>query len=183
MNLGHALIFGGTGMLAGATKWVAEHATHATAFGRNEQRLHRLEQTSAALGTRQLDYTDSEQLKQEVQRAYDTFGPIHTVVAWIHGTAPGARSLIVEQIDRMQADVWQLVTVRGSSHDVQQIKKEQNIVSEQCRFIDIQLGFIYDGRVSRWLTHDEISAGVIRGIKDQQAVSVVGTLEPWDERP
>jgi hypothetical protein len=46
------------------------------------------------------------------------------------------------------------------------------------------LGFAIepDGR-SRWLTHDEISAGAAEALADARPLSIIGTVTPWSARP
>ena len=47
----------------------------------------------------------------------------------------------------------------------------------------MQLGFKIIGSHSRWLTHAEISNGVIESLKGNKTKTIVGTLHPWDRRP
>jgi hypothetical protein len=39
------------------------------------------------------------------------------------------------------------------------------------------------GSGSRWLTNQEISAGVIRAVDGDAPLSMVGVVEPWSARP
>jgi hypothetical protein len=48
---------------------------------------------------------------------------------------------------------------------------------------EVILGFIVDRGTSRWLTHDEISAGVLAAIDRGAPRSIVGTTRPWSARP
>lgn len=41
-----------------------------------------------------------------------------------------------------------------------------------------KLGFIIDDGKSRWLTNKEISDGIIKAIKDDKPVTIVGTIHP-----
>lgn len=45
------------------------------------------------------------------------------------------------------------------------------------------LGFVREGHSSRWLTHSEISAGVLAAVDSARPRTVVGVVEPWSERP
>ncbi|MED4701280.1 hypothetical protein P9436_19755 [Lysinibacillus capsici] len=36
---------------------------------------------------------------------------------------------------------------------------------------------------ARWLTHEEISQGVIVAIQQDPPIHIVGTLQPWAKRP
>ena len=40
-----------------------------------------------------------------------------------------------------------------------------------------------EGGRSRWLTHDEISQGVLDAIQVGEDVAIIGTVQPWEERP
>jgi len=48
---------------------------------------------------------------------------------------------------------------------------------------EVILGFITDTGYSRWLSHAEISAGVLTAISKKQKRFVVGTVEPWSAQP
>ena len=45
------------------------------------------------------------------------------------------------------------------------------------------LGFQIEGERSRWLTHGEISQGVLQAIADDAEYHVVGVVRPWERRP
>ncbi|WP_453993681.1 short-chain dehydrogenase [Bacillus nitroreducens] len=186
MKFNHVLIFGGTGMLAEASGWIAEHANHSIVFGRNMQRLERLANRygNHGLKVRQLDYTQTEQLRSVIVDSYMQYGEIDMVVAWIHGTAPDAIQTIKNQLSDLQKETpWKLIEVKGSSSHLSNIQTTGQYVQENCHVKIVQLGFVLDGCTSRWLTHKEISNGVIQAIKSENNKTIVGTLEPWDRRP
>lgn len=186
MNFGHVLVFGGTGMLAQATSWIVENATNTVVFGRNRQRLDFLKKRikSHRLQTEQLDYTCTDDLRKAIHQAYDQNGKIDRVVAWIHSTAPDAVNVIREQITKLQQDhPWTLVLIKGSSSNLASIIQQEEEYKDACTLQVVQLGFVIEGTTSRWLTHEEISNGVIEAIKSRKSTTVVGTLEPWEMRP
>jgi hypothetical protein len=45
------------------------------------------------------------------------------------------------------------------------------------------LGFVIEGGHARWLTNDEISAGVLRALESADPVTIIGTVTPWGARP
>lgn len=185
MNLGHVLIFGGTGMLQEASGWIAKHAEHTIAFGRNQQRLSRLKGKYGEYGleVRALDYTDNERLKQEISHSFVKHGPINMVVAWIHGTAPSAIPTIMKQISALQENKqWTFVIIKSSGNLVKIITPVKS-TEKNCNIKEVLLGFIFNENTSRWLTHKEISEGTIQAIKGNENKTIVGTLEPWDQRP
>ena len=51
-----------------------------------------------------------------------------------------------------------------------------------CRIV--VLGFVIEaGGRSRWLTHDEISAGAAKALAGAAPLSVIGAVTPWSARP
>ena len=51
------------------------------------------------------------------------------------------------------------------------------------RYRRVVLGFVVEGTRSRWLTDDEISAGVVRALESGEDRTLVGVLEPRAMRP
>jgi hypothetical protein len=56
-------------------------------------------------------------------------------------------------------------------------------LSRSFAYREIGLGFIVDGRSSRWLKWEEIAAGVLTAIAKRAERFVIGTVEPWELRP
>ncbi|CAG9622678.1 Rossmann-fold NAD(P)-binding domain-containing protein [Sutcliffiella rhizosphaerae] len=180
VEFGHALIFGGTGMLTKATVWIAKHANKTTVYGRNEIKLKKLEEQYSEIGiqTRKLNYQETQNLRKEIQLAIEENGPVRTVIAWIHSTAPDALSTLEKEITKLQGEKWTFIIIKGSNSKL--IKSD---FPTSFEIKEIQLGFIYDGTSSRWLTHEEISNGVIKGIVSKNKQTLIGTLTPWEKRP
>ncbi|QQK75567.1 short-chain dehydrogenase [Salicibibacter cibarius] len=179
----HAIVFGGTGMLAGATKWLIETTDHISIIGRNKHKLEQLysDHDNSDLRLVTLDYKDNEALRHFMRQTIQTYGPIDLVVSWIHSVAPDAIPIILDELTH-QEHQWRFVHIKGSSHDLSSILAEIP-VPRNCRYCDVQLGFKVEANVSRWLTHKEISNGVISAIHYDKKKTVVGILYPWSKRP
>ncbi|MGP9041493.1 hypothetical protein [Cytobacillus kochii] len=177
-NFGHTLIFGGTGMLKETTQWLIDRTTQTRIYGRKSKSL---EQSNTTY--RLLDYTDTDKLIEEITLAHKEGGPIHTVLAWIHNTAPNAIPIMNKQIEQLQNEPWTLYLVKGSSSDIESIKSSQQNYKDQCKLKIIQLGFKYNGTSSRWLTHEEISTGTIDSMQSARDFTIIGSLKPWEARP
>lgn len=176
----HALVVGGTGMLRETTRWLELQGYHVSVIGRNANRLNQTVQGKQDHFTKiSLDYTNSDDLAKELARTIDINGPINLVVAWIHSTAPGALQIIHDVI-APSSPACSLFHVKGSTRS---ISKEKPFESENMSYHQILLGFVLEGDLSRWLTHDEIVSGVIAAIQTKQNEFVIGTLEPWEKRP
>ncbi|WNC16754.1 short-chain dehydrogenase [Brevibacillus brevis] len=177
-----ALVVGGSGMLAEVSRWLARTGYHVTVIGREQSRLDRVAEESDTPGSftmLALDYRDTEALKQAVSDLVRHRGPVDVVVAWIHGTAPDALAAIQRELMGQKKE-WLLFHVCGSRAWIQPPAVEE---IAYCRYRRVILGFVTDAQSSRWLTHSEISRGVIRAMQTDEPLSIVGTVEPWERRP
>lgn len=180
----HALVIGGTGMLADVSLWLVEKGYHVSVIARNSDRMQKLmkrAQAKECFTPLVLDYTNENMLKEKLKDTIKQNGNIDLVVAWIHSYAKDALSLITNVVSEGK-NYWELFHVLGSSSNLEEIKRKAPIPS-QCVYYQVQLGFIIEGEHSRWLTHQEISEGVIEAIKKKKKVHIVGQLEPWEKRP
>jgi hypothetical protein len=180
----HALIVGGTGMISGVSKWLIKTVKYVSVVGRNKQRLQRLHPGDDKTGFQpvSLDYKDTEDLRKFLRQSIQKNGPVDIVVSWIHSDAPDAIPAIFEEINHCQQEQWRFVHIKGSSRDLPAIQS-QITVPINCLYRDVQLGFKMEGDVSRWLTHEEISKGIISAIQHDRKKTIVGTLSPWEKRP
>lgn len=150
----HALVVGGSGMLAKTSLWLADNGYLTSVVGRNEKKLNKLVKRNSSITPISVDYYNEDQIL----------------------------GMIGSEIENASTNEWELYHVLGSSKNLDEIDKSIDI-SAKCLYHQVQLGFILYGNRSRWLTHDEISNGVITCIQNKLKKFVVGTLEPWDKRP
>lgn len=178
----HVLVIGGSGMLAKASCWLASHVEQVSVVGRSQHRLNRLVEMYPNVNPIAVDYYDHEQFRKKIRQSMADNGRFELVVAWIHNQEKQILGIVSEEIHRISKDSWQLYHILGSSSNLQDILKEMN-VEEPCEYHQIQLGFVIENGRSRWLTHEEISDGVIQGIQSRAKKHLVGTLTPWSRRP
>ncbi|MBS4209461.1 short-chain dehydrogenase [Bacillus sp. FJAT-50079] len=179
----HALIVGGTGMLANVSHWLVANGYHVSVIGRNQVRMEKfLERIDSKEVTPIIvDYINEKELRERLQQSIRLNHPINLVVAWIHTIAPDALKAICHEVSLYHYE-WSLFHVLGSSSNIEDIK-QKTAVPPFCQYHQIQLGFINEGNQSRWLTHQEISNGVIEAIQQKKSVHTVGVIEPWEKRP
>lgn len=180
----HALVIGGTGMLAGVTRALA--ADHrVTLVARRPGRIDGID--PAVLAPLAIDYHDERRLLAELSAAIDARGPFSVAVLWIHGSAATA-TRAVGQLLAATCSGCRVFRVLGSaSADPAGDRSEPDaLVDLEPRIMvrDVVLGFVREeaGR-SRWLRDDEIASGVLDAIAGDATRTVVGTLEPWSARP
>ncbi|WP_245805815.1 short-chain dehydrogenase [Bacillus alkalicellulosilyticus] len=180
----HALVIGGTGMLSNVSLWLVSEGYNVSVIGRTPKRMERLisaSQDTSKITPLLVDYRYEAELKEKLGLTIQKNGPVDLVIAWIHS----GEKKVIDVLSKLHASddlTWKLFHVLGSSSNVEQIKNTVK-VPNNCLYKQIQLGFIIEDTHSRWLTHDEISAGVIEAISNDNCVTIVGTLFPWDKRP
>ncbi|MBH0332087.1 short-chain dehydrogenase [Brevibacillus brevis] len=177
-----ALVIGASGMLTEVSRWLAREGYQVTVLGRDPVKLRRVRDGSIhpeSIHLLSQDYQQTDSLRQSMAELVEKRGPMDVVVAWIHSTAPHALSVIVEELSRPEKS-WQLLHVCGSGAWKNSPTKP---TSEVCIYRQVILGFTCAGEHSRWLTNDEIAAGVIDALQTTEKQIIVGQVEPWEKRP
>jgi molybdopterin-guanine dinucleotide biosynthesis protein A len=151
---GHVLVVGATGMLAGLTRELAARGHTVTSIARRPVGL------GPGVTPVPLDYRDSETLEAALARAVEARGPFELAVCWIHTDAPTAPRLVAAAL----APGARLVQVFGTG--VWPLEDVPLHVAYRRALLGSGEG--------RWLTHDEISAGVLEAVDADQPTWVVG---------
>ena len=187
----HAFVIGGTGMLRQVSLTLAKRGYNVSVLARNPKRLSAMKEAAAGFSgkieTFSLDYRDGEALRKSLQDAVKQFGPIELVVAWIHGIAPQAPQIVGKYVSTRQNQTCRFFHVLGSaSSDPSRSDNQRRAQFEgldHLLYREVVLGFVKAKEYSRWLTHEEISAGVLEAIDQDQPRWIVGTVQPWSARP
>lgn len=177
-----AIVVGGTGMLREVTLWLSRQGYRVFVIGRNERKLKNVvnEGQPGTIIPVAVDYHDDNGFFRKIDEVKRVNGPVELVVSWIHSSAPRAFDILNDVVNDKADDTWRLFHVRGSSAALSNTPIH---VPEHCRYRQVVLGFIIENGQSRWLSHQEISGGVIKAIKQDLKDSVVGKVEPWEQRP
>ncbi|MGE7857508.1 short-chain dehydrogenase [Bacillus sp. NPDC094064] len=178
----HALVIGGTGMLKRVSVWFCEQGFHVSIIGRDKVKLENVKRESAtpeSITCLSLDYHNDDDVKLAIKSTMERNGPITLVVAWIHSSAKDALSLICGELD-LWSKTYSVFHILGSKASRM---TKQKIGGTRCNYHRIILGFILEDTYGRWLTHEEIAEGVIKGIESKCTEWIVGRVEPWELRP
>ncbi|PZN13228.1 MAG: short-chain dehydrogenase [Bacillota bacterium] len=186
----HALVVGGTGMLRGASLGLAARGYIVSVVARGRSRLDALVRDAAgragSIHPVAVDYRDTGALANALADARSRFGPIELAVVWVHSVAPAA-PLAVARLVGTPEHPGRFFHVLGSATadpSRPDPRRRATFASfPNIRYREVILGFVVDGRRSRWLTHEEISAGVLAAVDADRPRFIVGTVEPWDLRP
>jgi hypothetical protein len=180
---GHALVVGGTGMLAGAVRGLVARGWRVSVLARRASAFAMREPGVVGLDC---NYNDTDALVATLNRARDGEGAIDLAVGWFHtlGPAPmlatrtgclGTPGRFFHVLGSAMADPDQPDRLRRAARSAED--------AAYCLYRQVVLGFVLEGQGARWLTNDEISAGVLKAIDDDAAVSTIGVTRPWAARP
>ncbi|GIO31727.1 MULTISPECIES: short-chain dehydrogenase [Paenibacillus] len=178
----HALVVGGSGMLAKASLWLADQGYIVSVIGRSSRKMNKLTEACSTIIPMLVDYNDEELLTREICSSVAAHGAYNIVVAWIHRNDAKIIHAISNAIRSASDREWSLYHVLGSRSNLDEIGEEIGGIPN-CEYHQVQLGFVIENEASRWLTNDEISNGVIHSIQNGAKRTVVGTLTPWEKRP
>ncbi len=173
----HALVVGGSGMLAGACRSLCDQADRVSVLARNDKRIRAIAPEIEPIAC---DYNDGVALSETLAR----LEPPDLVIAWIHGRAPHARRALAQCV-RAEG---RFIQVLGSAHadpaHPERLKEMEHAADGlPIDYQAVVLGFVVEAGASRWLTNAEISAGVFAAIEPAAPFSIVGTVDPWSARP
>jgi hypothetical protein len=180
-------VVGGTGMLAEASRHIANDADCTSLFARSEASLQALRNSLPAsvhaIATA-VDYRLEPGFAHAVCTRIGNAGVPQLVLAWFHDTRP-ALALATQLSDCSQPVRFFHVLGSASANPAASLRKQRMAFDAlPClTYHQIVLGFVRGERGSRWLTHAEISAGVIQALQLGLRCHIVGVVEPWDARP
>lgn len=173
----HALVVGGSGMLAGLSRSLLDISDRVSVLARSAERVRAI---APALEPVICDYNDAT----AVSDALNVLPPPGLVVAWIHGRAPELRRALASRVTPGGRFVQVLGSAHGDpSHPERLSEMAAAAESLPVTYQAVILGFALDAGRSRWLTHEEISTGVFHAIMADVPRAIVGTVEPWSARP
>jgi hypothetical protein len=173
----HALVIGGTGMLANVCIALARKGYIVSIIGRTRSKFQRIisESPMDSIFSIIVDYNSSEVI-DEVEKVIEEKGAFDLIVSW----TPNYNK--IEQICEMNRGIgnFRLFHVKGSRR---YFNDDKIRTPDNCNYREVFLGFIIENERSRWLTHDEISNGVINQIESDQVTGIIGQIEPYELRP
>lgn len=178
----HALIIGGTGMLQNVSLYLNNESWLVSVIGRQTTKLEMLTQKSSQpqyIHPISVDYHADNVFRQTLSHTFNKYDFPELIVSWIHSSAPNALNTVID-VMKDSPHVWRLFHIQSSARF---FTKENTPGPDNCLYRRVYLGFVLEQHASRWLTHDEISQGVINAIISDQEETTVGTLKPWDKRP
>jgi hypothetical protein len=177
-----ALVLGGTGMLAGCAEALVADGWHVVLPSRRYAPIPAVEGNGNGNGHRKAlwvaaSWSEPDALADGAARALG--GPADLLVAWVHRTE---RVSVLRAVAPLLADGASVVEVHGSA-SANPVGGCPDPVLDGHPTQQVVLGFVRHAGRTRWLTHQEISAGVLDGVRRALAgkpstVHQVGEFRP-----
>lgn len=171
----HALVVGGSGMLAGLCRALAADGWLVTVVGRDIGKLARTTADHARLTPLSVDYQDIRAFTANLEEATKARGPINLAVCWVRSWAPQAL-LAAARIVAQDGRFFHIQGTLASNEPTSAIDALRGC--DQLRYRQVQLGAVADSHSHRWLTDDEISSGVYAAVVADRPFHLVGTTDP-----
>jgi len=189
----HALVVGGTGMLAAVSVRLLRDGWNTSVVARRADGVAEL--AAEATGTTRaggalhciaVDYRHTDAFVRTIEDAVARSGPISLAVVWIHSVAPTAPAALAAALTQDGARCRYVHVLGSAAADPAAADDGRRAAFERVEgltYEEVVLGFVREDECSRWLTNTEIAAGVNRAIDAGVARTIVGSVEPWSDRP
>ncbi len=173
MTARRALVLGGTGMLAGAVATLVDGGWHVVLPSRRR--------TDTEARWIRATWAEPEALADDAAQALG--GPADLLVAWVHREV---RATVLRAVAPLLAPAAPVVEVHGSA-SANPVGGCPGPILTEHPTQQVVLGYVRHAGRTRWLTHQEISAGVLDGIRralDQRPPGMhqVGEFRPVSRR-
>jgi len=173
-------------MLRNTCLYLTRNHSTVSVVGRNSAKLQKLHSADAKINPISANYVDTSAFVDSIEKSVTEHGPVTLAVCWIHDTAPQAALLSAQHLAKYdrKVDFYHVLGSESSRPDsgTSQLRDSFSALSD-IFYHQVILGFIINGKNSRWLTNEEIFSGVNRAIDARLPLMTVGTTEPWDMRP
>lgn len=183
-EMAHAVVIGGTGMLRGVCLGLAAQGLAVGVIARGHARLSSLARAAEGLDgdTYPLpaDYSKPDELALAVRTAVAAAGAVDLIVSWTHSHSPGALPLVAGMVAGRTPPCRVVEALPCEAGAPGAVESPRFDGVEHRRVV---LGWVIEPDGSRWLTDEEISAGVLRGALGNEKDSIVGVVRPWEARP
>lgn len=175
-----ALVIGGTGMLRPAVHQLINCGMTVLLVSRRPGRAAPYKDGLGEFIPVEADWGKPEALVDSVLTATDGCSVSHVIV-WVHSPY---RTAVIRALEQVIAPDAVVINVWGSANqDPREVRLAETSELPGIDTRDVLLGYIRAAGASRWLTHAEISEGVLSTLNRTEHIHTVGQIEPWDQHP
>jgi nucleoside-diphosphate-sugar epimerase len=180
------LVIGGTGMLRDVVRHLATDGHDLLIVGRSEKKMQQLLDhcgpARARLTPLFADYSSEALFLSAVQASSKSLSAFDLVIVWMHASGDASLHALVDWLNESKVQS-RFFHILGSSVADPSTTGSSRSPHQNLLYRKVILGFQREDGTSRWLTDDEISAGVIKAIESDAKETIVGVVRPWSLRP
>lgn len=169
---GHALVVGGSGMLAGLCRRLAHDGWQVSIVGRDRSKLTRATAGSPRMHAISVDYEQIGPFAAALMPAAADRGPIVLAVCWIRSRAPQS---LRAAADALAPGAPFFHVIGGQRSDASAAVIGELERRDGLDYRQVRLGVVIEHGRKRWLTNDEISDGVYTAIATDSKRHLVGS--------
>lgn len=119
------------------------------------------------------DYCDTPKFIKAVKENITEHGAFDIVICWIHSKAENSLLQLINTLEKYN-NTTPFYHIKGSSS----VGTKSALYTNKLDYREIFLGFKIDNNNSRWLTHAEISNGIIKAFVSNKKKYIVGQIKP-----
>lgn len=171
-------------MLKKVSQFLAAHDNTVSVISRTESDLQALKREAVESGGKinplALDYRDQNNLKKQLESAIAEHGGITLVVNWMHTDAIDSSEIIADVLNRTSPFCRYFQVLPSETDDVRRGRAYYDdpfTDLDKVLYRKIILGLADDDGVTRWLTDDEISAGIIDALRNDRKDAIIGKVD------
>ena len=184
----YVLVIGGTGMVRDAVVQLARHSRAITVVARGTKRLSELALQASNIHTISVDYSNATGFERALTASTQGQTNFDLAVVWVHDSSPPGVMQAARFVGsaKRPGKFFHILSsaVADPSSPLRSRRADFDRI-EHLKYHEVILGFVAgsSGSQSRWLTHQEISKGVIEAVETGVGRFVVGSVHPWSARP
>ena len=187
--MAHVLVVGGTGILEKVSLFLASHDNVVSVLAKSPDDFKKLKDEAKGLkGTINpisINYDEVDGLAKHVTDSIEKYGPVTLAVNWVQEHVLKAVEVIANILNATSPICRYFQVLPMTEHSP--VKERSNFEKfflnlERVLYRIIVLGFKKEAGEERLLSHEEISDGIIKALRDDSKKVVIGA-DPWDERP
>lgn len=177
-------------MLREVSLFLAKHDNVVSVIARTQEELNDLVLSAGELADRihpiAVDYLDDYVLRKQLRKAIAKHGPVTLAVNWMQTEALESAYSVAEILNKTSPVCRFFQVLPGTDINDQRLKPFFEGPFEgldRVLYRQIVLGFVAEKGMSRWLSNEEISEGAISALRNDTKVAVIGSVEPYEDRP
>jgi len=173
-----ALVVGGTGMLSGTVRALADDGCTTAVLARRAASAL----WAGPVVPMPVDYTDPAALTDALRRTVRDTGRFRLAVLWVHTPSQAAAYGVIAETLTDDALVVEVLGSAAAAPSAPPATAPAPFRGHRYR--RVVLGFADGGDgTTRWLSHREISKGVTTAVRTPGDFRIIGRIRPWSDRP